>query len=132
MATERLQTNYYSCERMSDRYWVITEGFSMVHRFTIGLFLGDDKALLIDAGLGVTGTALYDLVRRIVDQQSGGSVPRKPILCAVTCGNAEYIGSAGLFEAGRCVIRACRYLLSSIELAFAQTYTFAVFNINCW
>ena len=44
---------FWSHERKSEHLYIVTEGYSMVHRFTIGVVVGDEKVLVIDAGLGV-------------------------------------------------------------------------------
>jgi glyoxylase-like metal-dependent hydrolase (beta-lactamase superfamily II) len=87
---ERNYLNFYSHEKVGDRVYVITEGYSMVHRFTIGLIAGDDINLVIDSGLGMDKD-LRQYIERIV----GAS---KPIICACTHGAIDHAGAACLFD----------------------------------
>jgi len=82
--------NFYSHERVSERIAVVTEGYSMVHRFTIGVVIGDEKVLVIDSGLGMTGD-----LRPYIESIVGTT---KPIICACTHGNIDHVGAACLFD----------------------------------
>lgn len=86
--------NFFSHERYSERLMILNEGYSMVHRFTIGCVLGDEKNLLIDAGLGMT----QDL-RRYVETVIGSETP---IACVCTNGYLDHVGSALQFEERYC------------------------------
>lgn len=82
--------NFFSHQRISDRLYVLTEGYSMVHRFTIGLVLGDEKNLVIDAGLGMT-PGLRDYIEKLAGSD-------KPLICAATHLHPDHVGSAMLFD----------------------------------
>ncbi len=82
--------NFYSHEKISDRIVVVTEGYSMVHRFTIGVVIGDKQVLVIDSGLGMTGD-LRPYIESIVGR-------KKPLLCVCTHGNIDHIGAACTFD----------------------------------
>ena len=81
---------FWSHERKSEHLYIVTEGYSMVHRFTIGVVVGDEKVLVIDAGLGVA-PGLRDYIERIVGTG-------KPLICACTHGHPDHVGSALLFD----------------------------------
>lgn len=82
--------NFLSSEQFSDRLFILTEGYSMVHRFTIGVIIGDEKILVVDAGLGMTGE-LRHYIEGIVGTD-------KPMICVCTSGRADHIGAACLFD----------------------------------
>jgi glyoxylase-like metal-dependent hydrolase (beta-lactamase superfamily II) len=82
--------NFYSFEKISDRLYIFTEGYSMVHRFTIGVIIGDKKILVIDAGLGAD-----DSLRRYIEGVAGRG---KPLVCACTHCHPDHVGSAKLFD----------------------------------
>jgi len=90
---ERLVRNrlcFYSHERISERVYVVTEGYSMVHRFTIGVVIGDERVLVIDSGLGMDGD-----LRTYIERFTGTD---KPIVCACTHGAIDHAGAACLFD----------------------------------
>ena len=82
--------NFYSHEKISDRVYVVTENYSMVHRFTIGVVVGDEKILVIDSGLGMDGD-LRDYIASFTGRD-------KPMLCACTHGAIDHVGAACLFD----------------------------------
>ena len=82
--------NFYSYERVSDRLILVTEGYSMVHRFTIGVIMGDEKILVIDAGLGA-GSGLRPYIESIIGTD-------KPMICAATHNHPDHMGSAKTFD----------------------------------
>lgn len=81
---------FYTHEPVGERVYVLTEGYSSEFRFTLGLINGEDRALLIDAGLGMAGG-----LRRYVEGIVGKG---KPILCACTHGHVDHVGSAIEFD----------------------------------
>ena len=89
--------NFLSHEQFSDRLFILTEGYSMVHRFTIGVVVGDKKILVIDSGLGMHGD-----LRRYIENLVGTD---KPILCACTHGHLDHVGSACLFDEAYCSLK---------------------------
>lgn len=81
---------FWSHRRVNRRLCIVTEGYSMVHRFTIGVIEGDRKVLVIDAGMGMAPG-----LREYIEQITGSE---KPILCACTHGHPDHVGSACLFD----------------------------------
>ncbi len=86
--------NFLSHEWFSDRLLILTEGYSMVHRFTIGVVVGDEKVLVIDAGLG-----MHQDLRKTIEELVG---TEKPIICACTHGHLDHVGSACQFDEAYC------------------------------
>ena len=86
--------NFFSHEKISDRLIIFNEGYSMVHRFTIGCILGDRKIMIIDAGLGMT-----DNFRQYIESVVGTG---KPFLLACTHLHPDHVGSAVQFEERYC------------------------------
>lgn len=82
--------NFYSHEQISDRLILVTEGYSMVHRFTIGVVLGDEKIMVIDGGLGGDGG-----LRAYIEKLTGSE---KPMICAATHNHPDHMGCAKLFD----------------------------------
>jgi glyoxylase-like metal-dependent hydrolase (beta-lactamase superfamily II) len=66
----------FSHEQKTARHWVFSEGYSQEFRFMIGVVVGDEKVLVIDAGMGMTGD-----LRRYIESVIGSD---KPIICAVS------------------------------------------------
>lgn len=81
---------FHSNEKVSEHVYVVTEGYSMVHRFTIGVVVGSHTVLVIDSGLGMDGN-LRRYIERIVGTE-------KPIYCVCTHGAIDHVGSACLFD----------------------------------
>lgn len=86
--------DFYSYEQISPRLYLITEGYSMVHRFTIGVVVGDEKVLVIDSGMGLGGN-LRQYVEKLVGTE-------RPILCAVTHNHPDHAGGAITFDEAYC------------------------------
>lgn len=89
--------NFLSHEQFSDRLIILTEGYSMVHRFTIGCVIGDEKILVIDSGLGMHGE-----LRKYIENLVGMD---KPIICVCTHGHLDHVGSACLFDEAYCSLK---------------------------
>lgn len=89
--------NFLSHEQFSDRLFILTEGYSMVHRFTIGVIIGDEKILVIDSGLGG-----HSDLRKYIENLVGTD---KPIICACTHGHLDHVGSACLFDEAYCSLK---------------------------
>lgn len=89
--------SFLSHEQFSPRLFILTEGYSMVHRFTIGVIVGDEKILVIDSGLGMHGQ-----LRRYIEKLVGTD---KPILCACTHGHLDHVGSACLLDEAYCSLK---------------------------
>lgn len=82
--------NFLGYEKRSERLYIVTESYSQVHRLTIGVIVGDDRILVIDSGLGMTGD-----LRSFIESFAGAG---KEIICMCTSGQAEHIGSACQFD----------------------------------
>lgn len=89
--------NFLSHEQFSDRLFILTEGYSMVHRFTIGVIVGDEKIMVIDSGLGMHGE-----LRKYIERLVGSD---KPMICACTHGHLDHVGSACLFDEAYCSLK---------------------------
>ncbi len=88
MAADKL--NFFSHEKISDRLYIVTEGYSMVHRFTVGVVAGDQKILVIDTGMGLGGN-----IRAYIESFIGNE---KPMICACTHCHSDHVGGAVLFD----------------------------------
>ncbi len=77
-------------EQVSPRVFIVTENISVVHRLTVGVIVGDEKVLVIDAGVGLCGN-----LRSYIEQLVGSE---KPIICVLTDGQLDHLGSASLFD----------------------------------
>ena len=86
--------NLFSHQKKSDRYYVFTEGYSCLHRFTIGVIVGDEKILVIDSGMGLTGE-----LRKYIESVVGID---KPMICTCTHGAIDHGGAACLFDERYC------------------------------
>jgi glyoxylase-like metal-dependent hydrolase (beta-lactamase superfamily II) len=95
--------NIFSHEKKSERYFVFTEGYSSLHRFTIGAFAGDDKVLVVDSGLSLTGE-LRQYIERVIGKE-------KPMIEVSTHGAIDHAGGAYLFDEAYCNSRDS-YLLA--------------------
>ena len=82
--------NFFSHERVSDRLILFNEGYSMVHRFTIGCIIGDEKIMIVDAGLG-----MVDDFRSYIESVVGTD---KPFVLVCTHCHPDHVGSAIQFE----------------------------------
>jgi glyoxylase-like metal-dependent hydrolase (beta-lactamase superfamily II) len=87
----------FNHDRKSERLYIFTEGYSHEFRFTIGVIIGDEKVLVIDAGMGMTGH-----LRKYIESVIGSD---KPIICSVTHGSIDHAGSAMLFDERYCCRR---------------------------
>lgn len=88
--SEKSKLNFYSHEKISDRLYIFTEGYSAEFRFTIGVIVGDEKIMVVDAGLGMAG-GFREYIESVVGKE-------KPMVCYCTHGNVDHIGSAIEFE----------------------------------
>lgn len=86
--------NFFSHERLTDRLYKVTEGYSMVHRMTIGVAVGDERILVID-----TGMAMSDDLRQYIEALVGTG---KPIICACTHLHPDHVSGAAQFDAAYC------------------------------
>ena len=80
--------NFFTGKRVSEHLWLIREAYCDAKGLTIGLVIGDEKAALIDCGLGaVAGLRKY-----------AESITNRPLICIATHGHPDHAGGAGLFE----------------------------------
>ncbi len=85
-----VQLQFHSHERVSEHVYIVTEGYSMVHRFTIGVVVGSNAVLVIDSGLGMDGN-----LRNYIEHMIGNN---KPMYCVCSHGAIDHVGSACLFD----------------------------------
>ncbi len=81
--------NIYQTEKVFDNVWLIREHYAEDSALVIGLVVGEEKAALIDSGMGVFGSELRDVVNSLTD---------KPIVNLLTHGHPDHIGGSVLFE----------------------------------
>lgn len=86
--------NFYSHERLTDRLYKVTEGYSMLHRVTIGVAVGDEKVLVIDSGMGMS-----DDLRKYIECLAGTG---KPMICVCTHLHPDHVSGAILFDEAYC------------------------------
>ncbi|WP_373895403.1 MBL fold metallo-hydrolase [Virgibacillus natechei] len=81
-----LSDNWFTVQEIDDKTFAISEygHWEKVHSF---LLVGDEKAALIDTGLGI------DYIKRITDQ-----LTNLPIIVITTHVHADHIGSHGAFD----------------------------------
>jgi len=101
-----MHLNFFSHEKKTDRLYIVTENCSMVHRITIGVAVGDEKILVIDTGLGMTGS--------LRDYIEGFAGIGKPIICACTHGHPDHVG---------CAIQFDEAYLSSLDYKMLENYS---------
>jgi glyoxylase-like metal-dependent hydrolase (beta-lactamase superfamily II) len=82
--------NFYSHEKVADRVYVVTENYSKEERITMGVFVGGERVLVIDSGLGICGD-----LRKYIESFVG---TEKPMLCMCTDGHTDRVGGAMLFD----------------------------------
>lgn len=80
----------FSHLQIADNVYVITENYDQGHRFTIGLVVGKEKALVIDAGLGMAGD-----LRAYIEKIIGSELP---ITCVCTHGHSDVAGGVAAFD----------------------------------
>lgn len=81
---------FFSHEKISDRVYVVTENYATASRFTIGVFVGAERILVIDCGLGMCGN-----LRKYIESFAG---TEKPMFCICTDGHTDRVGGAYLFD----------------------------------
>ncbi len=81
--------NHYIHNKISDRSYVITEDYGERSRYTIGLFVGEHSAALVDSGWGVTGN-LRDYIR--------DNISSKPLICLLTHPHPDHMGASVQFD----------------------------------
>ncbi|MBD5551747.1 MAG: MBL fold metallo-hydrolase [Lachnospiraceae bacterium] len=80
--------DFFSATKISERLYIIRESYCDQDGFTLGLVIGDEKAVVIDSGLGAV-----DGLRRFAE-----SLTDKPLICLVTHGHPDHAGGAILFD----------------------------------
>lgn len=81
--------NYYETKQISDNFFLIYEKYAEDCLLAMGLIIGTEKAALIDSGMGVFGSELYDVVRGLTD---------KPVINILTHGHPDHIAGSVLFQ----------------------------------
>lgn len=80
--------DFFSAKKISERLYIIRESYCDEDGFTLGLIVGNEKAAVIDSGLGAV-----DGLRRFTE-----SLTDKPLICLVTHGHPDHAGGAILFD----------------------------------
>ncbi len=80
--------NIYSHKKISDRVFIIREGYTEKNGLTIGLIVGDDKAAVVDSGMGV-----FDGLREYIEK-----LTCKELICIVTHAHPDHAGGAVQFD----------------------------------
>lgn len=80
----------FSHDQISEDAYVITENYDQGHRFTIGLIKGSERAMVIDAGLGMAGN-LMAYVRSLIGEDL-------PVFAVFTHGHSDVLGGSAAFE----------------------------------
>lgn len=82
--------NLFSHKEIYKNTFVVTESYSAEKRFTIGVIVGAERVLVIDAGAGMAGD-LRKYIERFVGTE-------KPMFCVCTHGHSDTIGAAAQFD----------------------------------
>lgn len=80
---------FYSYEQVGERVYVVCENNGRDNALTMGLVIGDEKAMLIDTGMGMTGQLRYYIE---------GIVGNKPLIATCTHGNIDHLGGSIMFD----------------------------------
>ena len=80
---------FYSHEKVSEHVYVLAENNARDSELTLGLIVGDDRAMLIDTGMGMNGQ-----LRKYVESIIGS----KPLIATSTHGNIDHLGGSILFD----------------------------------
>jgi hydroxyacylglutathione hydrolase len=80
--------NIFETKKIYDNFYIIAERISPKMICSMGLIIGDKKAVIVDTGFGVTG-ALRKHVETLTD---------KPVICLLTHGDPDHAGGAALFD----------------------------------
>lgn len=79
----------FSYEKVNDNLFIVKESYSWLHRFPIGVVIGENKAYVIDSGLGCGGS-----LKEYVEN----NITKKPLVCIVTHGHPDHAAGALDFE----------------------------------
>lgn len=83
--------DFLSHGKIGDRMYVVRECFGDPDQlFNMYVLVGEDKAAVIDSGMGVTGSLRQYIEENITD--------KKPVVSYATHGDLDHIGSAVLFD----------------------------------
>lgn len=84
------QLNLFSHEQIIKNTYVVTENYAVDKRFTIGVIVGAERALVIDTGFGMAGN-----LRKYIEGFVGTEMP---IFCICTHGHSDVLGAAAQFD----------------------------------
>lgn len=79
----------YSTIKKSEKFYLITENYAEDSCLMISLVIGENKAALIDSGMGLFGTRIRDIVTSLTDH---------PVINLLTHGHPDHIGGSILFD----------------------------------
>ncbi|MCC8105641.1 MAG: MBL fold metallo-hydrolase [Clostridiales bacterium] len=80
----------FNHEQIIKNTYVVTENYSADKRFTIGVIVGAERALVIDTGFGMAGD-----LREYIESFVGTDMP---MFCICTHGHSDVIGAASQFD----------------------------------
>ncbi|NLO85173.1 MAG: MBL fold metallo-hydrolase [Clostridiales bacterium] len=80
--------NIFTHEKLSERIYIVREGYADDNGLTIGLVIGNERAAVIDSGMGIV-----DGLRRYIE-----TLTDKELICIVTHGHPDHVGGACLFD----------------------------------
>ncbi len=79
----------YETRQVSPSFYLIFENYAPGSQLTMGLVIGQEKAALIDSGMGVFGEELKEVVTQLTD---------RPVVNILTHGHPDHIGGSVLFD----------------------------------
>ncbi|MCM1037774.1 MAG: MBL fold metallo-hydrolase [Ruminococcus sp.] len=85
-----IRMNLFSHEEIIKNTYVVTENYSADKRFTIGVIVGAERALVIDTGFGMAGD-----LRKYIESFVGTEMP---MFCICTHGHSDVLGAAAQFD----------------------------------
>lgn len=80
----------FSHEQIIKNTYVVTESYSTDKRFTVGVIVGAERALVIDTGFGMAGD-----LRKYIESFVGTEMP---MFCICTHGHSDVVGAAAQFD----------------------------------
>lgn len=79
---------FFTSQKITDQLYLIREAYCDAKSLTLGLVIGDERAAVIDSGLGaVKGLREY-----------AESLTNKPLICIATHGHPDHAGGAAQFD----------------------------------
>lgn len=79
----------YSINKVNDSLYLILENYAPDSSLVMPLFIGEERAALIDSGMGMFGPVLPDVVKSVTD---------KPVINILSHGHPDHIAGSVLFD----------------------------------